>query len=84
MSKKQSSEELGIELDVMESEENINKTRKVKTDTVNEDRKKELEIVVSSIDDILADVGKLTGDKRIIPSDYLVSFKPEESTGAGA
>ncbi|GBC23713.2 hypothetical protein GLOIN_2v1479183 [Rhizophagus irregularis DAOM 181602=DAOM 197198] len=48
----------------------------------------EPKIEVSSIDDILADVhhyvGKLTGDKGIIPSDYLVSFKPEESTGVGA
>src|SRR3954452_10560498 len=47
-----------------------------------------LEIEVSSIDDILADVhhhiGKLTGDKDIMNSDYLVSFKPEKSTGVGA
>jgi hypothetical protein len=47
-----------------------------------------LEIEVSSIDDILADVhhyvGKLTGDKEIMPSDYLVSFKSEKATGVGA
>ena len=47
-----------------------------------------LEIEVSSIDDILADIhhniGKLTGDKDIMHSDYLVSFKPEKSTGVGA
>src|SRR4051794_33926147 len=47
-----------------------------------------LEIEVSSIDDILADahhhIGKLTGDKDIMNSDYLVSFKPEKSTGVGA
>jgi hypothetical protein len=42
---------------------------------------------VSSLDDILADVhyyvGKLTGDEKIVHSDYLVSFKPEKSTGVG-
>lgn len=47
-----------------------------------------LEIEVSSLDDILADihhyVGKLTGDKEIMHSDYLVSFKPEKTGGAGA
>ena len=41
-----------------------------------------LEIEVLSLDDILADVyyyvGKLTGDKDIMNSDYLVSFKPEK------
>ena len=47
-----------------------------------------LEIEVSSLDDILADVhyyvGKLTGDKEIMHSDYSVSFKPEKTTGIGA
>ena len=47
-----------------------------------------LEIEASSIDDILADIhyhiGKLTDDEEIMHSDYLVSFKPEKSTGVGA
>src|SRR5436190_10898221 len=47
-----------------------------------------LEIEVSSLDDILADVhyyiGKITGDKEIMHSDYSVSFKPEKTTGVGA
>ena len=47
-----------------------------------------MEIEVSSLDDILAEVhyyvGKLTGDEKIIHSDYLVLFKPEKSTGVGA
>jgi hypothetical protein len=47
-----------------------------------------LEIEASSLDDILADVhfyvGKLTGDEKIMHSDYLVSFKPEKSAGVGA
>jgi hypothetical protein len=47
-----------------------------------------LEIEVSSLDDILADVhyyvGKLTGDKEIMHLDYSVSFKPEKTTGVGA
>jgi hypothetical protein len=46
-----------------------------------------LEIEVSSLDDILANihqyVGKLTGDKDIMHSDYLVSFKPEKASGVG-
>ncbi len=47
-----------------------------------------LEIEVSSLDDILADVhyyvGKLTGDEDIMNSDYTVSFKPEKTGGVGA
>jgi hypothetical protein len=47
-----------------------------------------LEVEASSLDDILADVhyyvGKLTGDKGIMHSDYSVSFKPEKTTGVGA
>ncbi|RGB27434.1 hypothetical protein C1646_769111 [Rhizophagus diaphanus] len=47
-----------------------------------------LEIEVSSLNDILAEVHyyirKLTGDEKIIHSDYLVSFKLEKSTGIGA
>jgi len=46
-----------------------------------------MEIEVSSLDDILADVHfyvvKLTGNKNIMHSDYLVSFKPEKSAGVG-
>ena len=46
-----------------------------------------MEIEVSSLDDILADVhfyvAKLTGNKNIMHSDYLVSFKPEKAAGAG-
>ncbi|POG70527.1 hypothetical protein GLOIN_2v1479183 [Rhizophagus irregularis DAOM 181602=DAOM 197198] len=47
-----------------------------------------LEIETSLLDDILADihhyVGKLTGDREIMHSDYSVSFKPEKSEGVGA
>jgi len=46
-----------------------------------------MEIEISSLDDILADihlyVGKLTGNKNIMHSDYLVSFKSEKAAGAG-
>jgi len=46
-----------------------------------------MEIEVSSLDDILADVhfyvAKLTSDKNIMHSDYLISFKPEKAAGAG-
>jgi hypothetical protein len=47
-----------------------------------------VEIEVSSLDDILADIhyyiGKLIGDKEIAHSDYLVTFKSEKAAGAGA
>ena len=47
-----------------------------------------MEVEVSSINDILADIhhhiGKLTGNEDIMHSDYLVSFKPEKSIGVGA
>lgn len=47
-----------------------------------------MEIEVSSLDDILADVHhyakKLTGDDEIMHSDYLVTFRPEKTTGSGA
>ena len=47
-----------------------------------------VKVEASSLDDILADihhyVGKLTGDREIMHSDYLVSFKPEKSGGVGA
>ena len=47
-----------------------------------------VEIEVSSLDDILADVhhyvGQLTGNKEIMHSEYLVSFKPEKAVGVGA
>ncbi len=46
-----------------------------------------VEIEVSSLDDILADVHhyvvKLTGNKGIMHSDYLVSYKPEKVGGVG-
>ncbi|UZO13690.1 uncharacterized protein OCT59_005184 [Rhizophagus irregularis] len=46
-----------------------------------------MEIEVSSLDDILADihlcVKKLTGNKNIMHPDYLVSFKSEKAIGAG-
>jgi hypothetical protein len=46
-----------------------------------------MEIEVSSLDDILADVyfyvEKLIGNKNITHSDYLVSFKSEKAAGAG-
>ncbi|GBB96407.1 hypothetical protein RclHR1_27480001 [Rhizophagus clarus] len=47
-----------------------------------------IEIQVSLLDDILAEVHfyveKLTGDKDIMHSDYSVSFKPEKATGVGS
>lgn len=47
-----------------------------------------LKVEASSLDDVLADVhhyvGKLTGDKGIMHSDYSLSFKPEKSGGVGA
>ena len=47
-----------------------------------------LKIEISSLDDILADIHhyvvKLTGDKEIMHSDYLVSFKPEKAGGVRA
>ncbi|GBB93692.1 hypothetical protein RclHR1_22130003 [Rhizophagus clarus] len=47
-----------------------------------------MEIQVSSLDDILAEVHfyveKLTGDKDIMHSDYSVSFKSEKATGVGS
>ena len=47
-----------------------------------------MEIKASSLDDILADVhyyiGKLTKDKEIMHSDYLVSYKSEKAAGVGA
>ncbi|PKB93923.1 hypothetical protein RhiirA5_440007, partial [Rhizophagus irregularis] len=46
-----------------------------------------MEIEVSSLNDILADihlcVKKLTGNKNIMHPDYLVSFKSEKAAGAG-
>ncbi|RGB27213.1 hypothetical protein C1646_769400 [Rhizophagus diaphanus] len=46
-----------------------------------------IEIETSSLDDILACVHqyvvKLTGDKEIMHSDYLVSYKPEKAGGVG-
>ena len=47
-----------------------------------------MKIEVLSIDNILADVyhhiRKLTGDKDIMHTDYLVSFKPKKSIGVEA
>lgn len=47
-----------------------------------------VEINVSSLDDILAEVhyyiGKLIGNKDVVHSDYLVTFKPEKAAGIGA
>jgi hypothetical protein len=47
-----------------------------------------VEIEISSLDDILADIHhhirKLIGDKEIVHSDYLVTFKSEKAAGAGA
>ena len=47
-----------------------------------------MEIEILSLDDILANVHhyvkKLTGDKEIIYSDYLITFKPEKVMGSGA
>lgn len=47
-----------------------------------------VEIEVSSLDDILADIHyyvvRLLGNKEIMHSDYLVSYKPEKAAGVGA
>ncbi|RGB36312.1 hypothetical protein C1646_758212 [Rhizophagus diaphanus] len=47
-----------------------------------------VEIEVSSLNDILADIHyhiiKLTGDEEIVHPDYMVTFKSEKSVGMGA
>jgi hypothetical protein len=47
-----------------------------------------VELKVSSLDDILANIHyhiiKLTGDEEIVHSDYMVTFKSEKAVGMGA
>ncbi|CAG8583132.1 14735_t:CDS:2 [Rhizophagus irregularis] len=79
---------ISIDLDEKsEAEQIISFNLMIKSSTGPTLPSKWVEIEASSLDDILACVHqyvvKLTGDKEIMHSDYLVSYKPEKAEGVG-
>jgi hypothetical protein len=89
------SDDTSIEFDNIDETEQINEAEKVisfnlviKPSTGPSLPSKWVEIEASSLDDVLAEIHyyirKLTHNKEIDHSDYLVTFKPEKAAGVGA